>query len=113
LFHRNHFRAAQNWDARHPSPMCRPLPNRSLCSAAGNRGSGLPPAEKLLIITLLEYRQGDTPTQATLADYLHVTERRVRQLIAGLVQSGVLTRHRVRREARYSVRSTHRLLCRG
>lgn len=64
--------------------------------------SSLTAVEKLLLIVLLEPDHARCP-QRTMANYLGVTERRVRQLIAGLKQRGVLAVVRLRRGNAYRV----------
>jgi DNA primase len=60
--------------------------------------------EKLLLIILLEPDHACCP-QRTMANYLGVTERRVRQLIAGLKERGVLDVVRQRPGNSYHVQS--------
>ena len=63
--------------------------------------SRLPAAEKLLLL-ILDVRWGRC-SQSELAGYLSVTERRVRQLVAGLQRQGVLEITPSWREKQYRV----------
>ncbi|HUE73793.1 MAG TPA: hypothetical protein VMP01_23135 [Pirellulaceae bacterium] len=66
--------------------------------------SPLLPAEKLLLIILLDYGDRSSPSQEQLAAWLGNTDRRVRQLIAGLQRKNALSVFRSRGRNKYQVK---------